>query len=209
MNLKNSIIAALFTASVFAANINTEGSNEVVSIGIVDLVGAPVVILAGPIDYEMTALVLDSMMFHLTNGETEITILIDSPGGVVRYGLTVIELMETAQANGVRFRCLATRAYSMAAIISAYCDAFYIHKRGSLMHHEISFAVQGTLSEVKRIVEFIEKNFRDISGDMALNYGMTFDEFWAFNGLERFYSASETVRFGLADGLYDGIKFLD
>lgn len=191
-----------------AGLVNVEGTNPIKNFGAVNLTGSEVLILEGPVDYaNMEALSAQVRMLS-ESGEAHLVIIIDSPGGYVSAGEDLIDAMEGAQdALGTTFSCFIKRAYSMAAIISAYCDNIYIHKRGTLMHHEIAFGVEGSLSEVLTRTDFVRRQFIEMSTDVASHYGLTFDEFWSFIGRERWFTSSEAVAHGLADAQFESIIY--
>lgn len=191
-----------------AGLINVEGTNPVKNFGTVNLTGSNVLILYGPVDFDNMEALAIQVREQSEAGVQHLTMIIDSPGGYVSAGEDLIDAMEGAQdALGVTFSCFIKRAYSMAAIISAYCDNIYIHKRGTLMHHEIAFGVEGSLSEVLTRTDFVRRQFIEMSTDVASHYGMTFSEFWTFIGRERWFTSSEAVAHGLADAQFESIIY--
>jgi len=75
-------------------------------------------------------------MMDMAKGADEITLLINSPGGIVNMGLMFIDLMEAAKARGTKIRCIVPNlAASMAFHILAHCDSRYTLSSAVLLWH--------------------------------------------------------------------------
>lgn len=76
---------------------------------------------------------------HKIKDNAVVYVLINSPGGSVSSGLTVMDAMSVAQDRGIRFKCLTgVMAASMAFAILAQCDERYTLPGTRLMFHPIS-----------------------------------------------------------------------
>lgn len=78
-----------------------------------------------------------------------IDLLINSPGGAVLVGTTILDAMDVAKAKGVKFRCTTgVLAASMAFVILANCDERYALPGTKLLFHPMSTGGQGRLQEL-------------------------------------------------------------
>ncbi len=72
-------------------------------------------------------------------GNTEISLSIDSGGGLMREGMEFVHTMREARLMGVKFTCVVEgRAMSMALIIFSECDNRYAVFGSKIMWHSIA-----------------------------------------------------------------------
>lgn len=108
----------------------------------------------------------------LSNKSSEpIELFINSPGGSVMVGTTIVDAMTVAKQRGVTFRCLSSViSASMAFIIFAHCDERYVLPNTKLLFHPVSVNLQGgarvqelivnleqTKAEELEIMSFLQK----------------------------------------------------
>jgi ATP-dependent protease ClpP protease subunit len=78
-----------------------------------------------------------------------IDMFINSPGGAVLVGTTIIDSMLVARSRGVKFRCISSvLAASMAFIILAHCDERYVLPNTKLLFHPVSTSSSGRIQEL-------------------------------------------------------------
>lgn len=78
-----------------------------------------------------------------------IDMLINSPGGMVMMGTSILDAMTVAQSRGVKFRCISgTLAASMAFITLAACDERYALPGTKLLFHPMSTGGKGRVREL-------------------------------------------------------------
>lgn len=81
------------------------------------------------------------------NAKSEVTILIDSPGGLVSSGLKLLRAMNLAQARGVKIRCAVTGiAMSMAFYVLSECNTRYALPTAQMLWHPIRIFMMGVLT---------------------------------------------------------------
>jgi len=126
-----------------------------------------------------------------------IDFLINSPGGAVGPGMTVVDSMRQAQKRGVRFRCVTgVLAASMAFIILAECDERYTLPNARLLFHPISISTNGArvgelLTVLKQIVEQEERVKSRLQSQMGMSTKDFIDNYYA----ETFWSGYELTDF--------------
>ena len=75
-------------------------------------------------------------LYSYTRKQGPVTILIDSAGGEVQAGQSVITAMQAVQAAGSKVECLVTGiAASMAAWIYLHCDARFMVPNALVLYH--------------------------------------------------------------------------
>ena len=91
-----------------------------------------------------SAIGLASKIHNLTEKSSKpIWMLINSPGGAVLPGTSVLDAMHAAKKRGVEFRCVSgTLAASMAFVILSACDKRYVLNNTKLLFHPMSLSVR-------------------------------------------------------------------
>jgi ATP-dependent protease ClpP protease subunit len=95
--------------------------------------------LIGVVDGESVAPLIEALQEAAESNVPAVTLLIDSPGGSVYPGLSLIIAMRQAQRAGVQVTCIADgMAASMAAIILESCDFRIATRRTAILFHGVS-----------------------------------------------------------------------
>lgn len=78
-----------------------------------------------------------------------IDIVINSPGGSVLVGTSIVDSMTLAKNRGVTLRCFSgVLSASMAFIVLAHCDERYVLPNAKLLFHPVSTQGNGRLQEL-------------------------------------------------------------
>lgn len=132
-------------------------------------------------------------------------LVLNTPGGSVVAGLSLINVME---ATSIPITCVIdTKAYSMGAIITLYCDKVYIHKFASLMYHEVQYTVSGTDSTIESRVKFLRNSSIAVHEEVAKKLGLTTEEYYAKINKEWWLTAKEAIDAGIADGIVNVMDY--
>tara|TARA_B100002052_G_C15855573_1_gene587301 strand:- start:54 stop:731 length:678 start_codon:yes stop_codon:yes gene_type:complete len=89
---------------------------------------------------------------HAAQNASNMIIFLDSPGGNVESGLSLIN--EIMKYNTT---CVASKAYSMAFAILQSCDKRYILPTGKLMQHQITFGIKNSLQQINNYVSYVNQ----------------------------------------------------
>ena len=125
--------------------------------------------LAGPVNDSMSTVVQAQLMF-LDNLEVkDITLHVDSPGGSVKSGLSIVDVMDYVSSDIITIN--TGMAASMGSIL---LGAGTKGKRFSLrfsrvMLHQVSYGAEGNIQDVRKYVEEAEKS-NDILFDLLAKY---------------------------------------
>lgn len=164
------------------------------------------VVLRGEVDDSTARPVIDRITkLDRLNPTAPVYLIINTPGGSVTSGAEIIQVM---QSTTVPITCMIeTEAFSMGALIAAYCDKVYIHKFAMMMFHEAQYGVQGSETMIKTRVAATQKFLDQIFADVALQLGLTLPEFRKLIKNELWLSANESVSMGLADAIIEELKY--
>jgi ATP-dependent Clp protease protease subunit len=86
-----------------------------------------------------------------------IYIYINSPGGSVLEGEKIIQYMEYKKLTNHTLLCIADKAYSMAFHIFQQCNFRYVLPSSSIMQHQMSLEISGSLKNIQNYINFIER----------------------------------------------------
>ena len=139
---------------------------------------------------------------HLNSiSETEpITVLVNSPGGGIDAGLLMYDAIQTSPAP-VRLVVLGA-AYSMAALVFAGGQhGRYMLPNSKLMLHEplLGCPIDGNTSSIKTISDDLLATRDKINTILAKHTGKSKAAIKAITKHDHYFTAEESVKFGLAD----------
>lgn len=155
--------------------------------------------VAGPVDDRMSTIVQAQLMFLDSSDKTDITMHIDSPGGSVKSGLSMVDVM---QFIGCDIRTVNTgMAASMGSVL---LGAGTRGKRSSLrfsktMLHQTSGGAGGNIQDAR--INFIEwektnKILFELLGDFC---GKSPEQVTEDASRDFWLSAEESVEYGIID----------
>lgn len=166
-----------------------------------------IVRLYGPIGMNAERIAEDLERIDATPGV--VTLAINSPGGSVEAGLYIIRAMEKMKNP---LQCVVeANAFSMAAIISAYCPTLYTYKFSQIMFHEASYGTDGNeskhLAREKMTQTFLNQVYQDLSKKLGITprgykqilKDSPFGEWWI--------SAKDAVRMGMATAVVNKLDY--
>lgn len=142
------------------------------------------------------------MVLASEDSEKTITIMIDSPGGSVKAGMVLYDLLQTCKTP-IRM-VAAGRAYSMAAILlAAGRHGRYMLPNSEVMIHQplLGSPVTGNCSSIKSVSDKMNKEKKKMNRLLAKHTGKTEKQIEKATSYDRFFDADEAVAFGLCDGI--------
>lgn len=86
----------------------------------------------------------------------KIYIYLNTPGGSIMSGNTIIQTIESLKQSGKKLICIADHAYSMGFVIFQACPTRYIMPHSIIMQHQASLQLDGPIKNVKNMVKLIE-----------------------------------------------------
>jgi ATP-dependent Clp protease, protease subunit len=154
---------------------------------------------AGPVDDRMAIIVQAQLMFLDSLSSKDITMHLDTPGGSVLGGLSIIDVMEYVKSD------IATINTGMCASMgSVLLSSGTKGKRSSLIHskvmtHMVSHGNQGNIQETRIRQMEAEKYNYILFKRLAHNCGKTFDEIYEISRNDKWYNSDQALEFGLID----------
>ena len=155
--------------------------------------------VAGPVNDQMSTIVQAQLMFLDSVDKKDITMHVDSPGGSVKSGLSMVDVMHYIKSD------VATINTGMAASMgSILLSSGAKGKRSSLrfskvMIHQVSSGAQGHIAD-NRINQMESEKYNYILFKMlANNCGKTFDEVLDGARRDHWFNSDEALQFGIID----------
>lgn len=158
------------------------------------------IFVEGQITMESACAFADQVMLLCDQSHEPIDVFLNSPGGEVKAGLLMYDIIQSSPAP-IRMFCRGM-AYSMAALLFASgSHGRFLLPNSELMLHEplLSGGVQGSASSIKSISEGILAVKARLNGILSRHTGKSLEEIEAATAYDHFFSAEESVAFGLAD----------
>lgn len=127
------------------------------------------------VDGSMIGTVVQKLDKLSASSPAPIDMLINSPGGSVFVGTSILDAMNVARARGSKIRCVVgALAASMAFIILSECDERYTLPNAKLLFHPVSTGGQGRLQEMiiqlKMVDGLEQKIMKRLQASMRLEW---------------------------------------
>jgi ATP-dependent Clp protease protease subunit len=155
--------------------------------------------LAGPVNDRMSTVAQAQLMFLDNVEKKDIILHIDSPGGSVKSGLSIVDVMDYIKSD------IQTVNTGMCASMgSVLLGAGTKGKRSSLrfsqvMCHQVSHGTRGNIQDT-RITHREGEKVNYILGKLLAQYsGKDFDEYMETVVRDKWYTSEEAKEFGLID----------
>ncbi|MHC4248965.1 MAG: ATP-dependent Clp endopeptidase proteolytic subunit ClpP [Planctomycetota bacterium] len=159
-----------------------------------------IVFIGEPIDDHMASLVMAQMLFlQLDNKEQDISLYINSPGGVISAGLAIYDTMQYL-TNDVATYCIGQAASMGAVLLAAGTKGKrYCLPHARVMIHQPWGGAQGTASDINIHAEEILRMKKLLNGILADHSGKPVEEVEQDSDRDKFMSAEEAKAYGLVD----------
>ena len=114
---------------------------------------------------------------HMVKPTPSLKIIINSPGGSVAYGTSIISMIEDLKDMGCLVITIAQFAYSMGFCIWMSGDLRYFgnNKLSTVMHHQCSAGTIGTLTEMQNDIDEYKKQEVALNEYIAERSNMTLE----------------------------------
>lgn len=163
-----------------------------------------IIFLSGPFHDDMSAVICAQLLFlEAENPKKEISIYINSPGGVVTSGLAIYDTMQYIRPP-VATLCMGQAASMGSLILTAGEKGM----RGALPNarilvHQPSGGFQGQASDIERHAEDIVKIKRRLNEIYVKHCGRTYEEIERTLDRDTMLSAEQAKEFGLIDEVFE------
>ena len=159
-----------------------------------------IVFLGGDIeDYRANLIIAQLLFLQNENAEADISIYINSPGGIITSGMAVYDTMQFVGCN-VRTYCIG-QASSMAAVLLAAGTKGkrYVLPNSRVLIHQPMGGARGSATDIGIQAEEILRMRQRLNEILAEHTGQTVEKIAQDVDRDRFMSAEQAVEYGLAD----------
>jgi ATP-dependent Clp protease protease subunit len=159
-----------------------------------------IIFVTGVIEDYMASLVTAQLLFlEADNPKKEISMYINSPGGVVTSGMAIYDTMQFVRPP-VATLCMG-QAASMASLLLCAGEKGmrYALPNSRIMLHQPSGGFQGQASDIERHAEDIIKMKRRLNEAYVHHTGKDYDTIEKTLDRDYFMSAEDAQKFGLID----------
>ena len=163
-----------------------------------------IIFLTGPVEDGMAALITAQLLFlESENPKKEISMYINSPGGVVTSGLAIYDTMQYIRSP-VTTVCIGMAASMGSFLLAAGEPGHRVAlPNARIMVHQPSGGFRGQASDIERHAEDIIKTKKRLNALYAKHTGKPIEEIERSLDRDNFLSAEESKDFGLVDHVYE------
>jgi ATP-dependent Clp protease protease subunit len=159
-----------------------------------------IIFLTGPVEDGMASVIIAQLLFlEAENPKKEVSMYINSPGGVVTAGMAIYDTMQFIRPK-VSTLCVG-QAASMGSLLlcGGDKDMRFALPNARIMVHQPSGGFQGQASDILRHAEDIMKVKKKLNDIYVLHTGQDYDTIERTLDRDHFMSAEEAQAFGLID----------
>ena len=163
-----------------------------------------IIFLTGPVEDGMAALITAQLLFlESESPKKEISMYINSPGGVVTSGLAIYDTMQYLKCP-VSTLCVGMAASMGSFLLTAGAKGHRIAlPNARIMVHQPSGGFRGQASDIERHAEDIIKTKRRLNELYAKHTGQPIEVIEKALDRDNFMSAEEAKAFGLVDHVFE------
>ena len=163
-----------------------------------------IIFLTGPFEDGMASLICAQLLFlESENPKKEISMYINSPGGVVTSALAIYDTMQYIKSP-VSTVCMGMAASAGSLILTAGTAGQRVSlPNARIMVHQPSGGFRGQASDIERHAEDIVKTKRRLNEIYVHHTGRTYEEVERTLDRDHFMSAQEAKDWGLVDHVYE------
>jgi ATP-dependent Clp protease protease subunit len=159
-----------------------------------------IIFVTGPVEDGMSSLVVAQLLFlEADNPNKEISMYINSPGGVVTSGLAIYDTMQYIRPK-VSTLCVG-QAASMGSLLLAAGEKGmrFATPNARVMVHQPSGGFRGQASDIERHAEDIVKLKRRLNEIYVRHTGQPYEKIESTLDRDHFMSADQAKDFGIVD----------
>jgi ATP-dependent Clp protease protease subunit len=165
-----------------------------------------VIFIGGEIEDDMANLIIAQLLFlQNENADADISIYINSPGGVITSGMAIYDTMQFVGCN-VSTYCLG-QAASMGAVLMAAGTKGkrYVLPNSRILIHQPQGGARGTATDINIQAEEILRMRARLNEILAKHTGQPVSKIEEDVDRDRFMGAEEAVAYGLADQIIQSL----
>jgi ATP-dependent Clp protease, protease subunit len=159
-----------------------------------------IIFVTGPVEDHMAASICMQLLFlEAENPKKEISMYINSPGGVVTAGMAIYDTMQFIKPP-VATLCIGQAASMGSLLLCAGAhDMRFALPNARIMVHQPSGGFSGQASDIERHAEDIVKMKRRLNETYVKHTGQTYEKIERTLDRDHFMTADQAREFGLID----------
>ena len=159
-----------------------------------------IIFLVGPVDDNLASLVCAQLLFlEAENPKKDISMYINSPGGVVTSGLSIYDTMEYIRPD-VSTVCIGQAASMGSLLLTAGAkNKRYCLPNARIMTHQPSGGFQGQATDMEITVKEIIKLKKELYDIIAEHSGQKFSKVEKDSERDFWMTAQEAKEYGMLD----------
>lgn len=163
-----------------------------------------VIFMVGPVDDMMANLVVAQLLFlEAENPDKDISLYINSPGGVVTAGMSIYDTMQFIKPD-VSTICLGQAASMGAVILAAGAKGKrFALPNSSVMIHQPLGGFQGQASDIEIHAKHTLKIKSMLNHILAKHTGQKIETVTRDTDRDNFMDAVESQKYGLIDAIFE------
>lgn len=167
------------------------------------LLQARIIDLSSGVDPHSCSLIRSSLLYlQNEDSESDINMYIDSPGGHVMSGMSVVDTMRIIKPK-VNVFCTGMAASMGSVILAGATGKRFVLPHSQVMLHQVSSGAQGQVEDMLiNTIHGINLN-TDIMKFFAKTTGRSKDEIKAAMNRDTWFTAQQAIDFGLADEIVE------
>jgi len=165
-----------------------------------------IIMLNGPVEDGMANSIVAQLLFlESENPDKDISLFINSPGGVVTAGMSIYDTMQFIKPDVATY--VMGQACSMGSLLATAGakDKRFMLPNARHMIHQPSGGARGQATDMQIQVEEILKMKKELTGiyQKHNSKGKTFEQLTADMERDKFMSAQEALDYGLIDKIIE------
>ena len=162
-----------------------------------------VIFMVGQVEENMANLIVAQMLFlESENPEKEISLYINSPGGVVTAGMAIYDTMQFIKPD-VRTICIGQAASIAALLLSAGTKGKrHCLPNSMVMIHQVLGGYQGQGTDIQIHAKETQRVSDMISHILAKHTGQSIETIHADTNRDNFMPPEKAKEYGLIDSIY-------
>jgi len=162
-----------------------------------------IIFVTGPIEDNMSSLVIAQLLFlESENPKKEISLYINSPGGVVTSGLAMYDTMQFIRP-AVATLCVGQAASAASLLLTAGEKGMRAAlPNASIMVHQPSGGYQGQATDILIHAQFTERLKRRLNEIYVKHTGQDYDVIHQALERDNFMTVDQAKDFGLIDSVF-------
>lgn len=162
-----------------------------------------IVFLVGPVEENMANLIIAQLLFlESENPEKDISLYINSPGGVVTAGMAIYDTMQFIKPD-VRTLCVGMAASAAALLLTAGAKGKrHCLPNSTVMIHQVLGGYQGQGTDIQIHARETQRVSDMVTSIIAKHSGQPFEKVLQDTNRDNFMSAQDAKAYGLIDSIY-------